>query len=177
MPSTVEQLSPTRVKITVEVPFADLKPSMDKAYAEVAKSGLIDRPEISMATMTRYREGSAVPAAFPPQYLRGIFPEVVAQAGLRQLRIAETEKYAHVTFFFSGGDEKEHRPQPDRADESRGQEEAEGRRRRIDGEEAQREEHHAVRTREERRRRTAATARAARAAPQSTRPYRKESGR
>ena len=38
MPSTVEQLSPTRVKITVEVPFADLKPSMDKAYAEVAKS-------------------------------------------------------------------------------------------------------------------------------------------
>ena len=38
MPSTVEQLSPTRVKITVEVPFADLKPSMDKAYAEIAKS-------------------------------------------------------------------------------------------------------------------------------------------
>ena len=33
VPSTVEQLSPTRVKITVEVPFADLKPSMDKAYA------------------------------------------------------------------------------------------------------------------------------------------------
>ena len=39
MPSTVEQLSPTRVKITVEVPFADLKPSMDKAYAEIAQSG------------------------------------------------------------------------------------------------------------------------------------------
>jgi len=38
VPSTVEQLSPTRVKITVEVPFADLKPSMDKAYADVAKS-------------------------------------------------------------------------------------------------------------------------------------------
>ena len=38
MPSTVEQLSPTRVKITVEVPFADLKPSMDKAYAEIAKT-------------------------------------------------------------------------------------------------------------------------------------------
>ena len=38
VPSTVEQLSPTRVKITVEVPFADLKPSMDKAYAEIAKT-------------------------------------------------------------------------------------------------------------------------------------------
>ena len=38
MPSTVEQLSPSRVKITVEVPFTDLKPSMDKAYREIARS-------------------------------------------------------------------------------------------------------------------------------------------
>ena len=45
MPSTVEQLSPTRVKITVEVPFADLKPSMDKAYAEIddPKGPFVDR--------------------------------------------------------------------------------------------------------------------------------------
>ena len=47
------------------------------------------------------------PAAFQPQHLKGIFPEVISKAGLSQLRIAETEKYAHVTFFFSGGDEKE----------------------------------------------------------------------
>ena len=38
VPSTVEQLSPSRVKITVEVPFTDLKPSMDKAYREIARS-------------------------------------------------------------------------------------------------------------------------------------------
>ena len=42
-------------------------------------------------------------ALFPPVPLAGIMGEVISQAGLRQLRIAETEKYAHVTFFFNGG--------------------------------------------------------------------------
>ena len=42
---------------------------------------------------------------FPPENLSGTFGEVLAKAGLRQLRIAETEKYAHVTFFFNGGRE------------------------------------------------------------------------
>lgn len=42
---------------------------------------------------------------FPPEDLKNIFGEVVAEAGLKQLRIAETEKYAHVTFFFNGGKE------------------------------------------------------------------------
>jgi 2,3-bisphosphoglycerate-independent phosphoglycerate mutase len=46
--------------------------------------------------------------AYPPQNLDGIFPQVISEAGMRQLRIAETEKYAHVTFFFSGGNEKEY---------------------------------------------------------------------
>ena len=44
---------------------------------------------------------------FPPLALRGILGEVVAEAGLKQLRIAETEKYAHVTFFLNGGREAE----------------------------------------------------------------------
>jgi 2,3-bisphosphoglycerate-independent phosphoglycerate mutase len=42
---------------------------------------------------------------FPPQDLRGTFGEIVAEAGITQMRIAETEKYAHVTFFFNGGRE------------------------------------------------------------------------
>ena len=42
---------------------------------------------------------------FPPEDLKNIFGEVVSEAGLKQLRIAETEKYAHVTFFFNGGKE------------------------------------------------------------------------
>ena len=44
---------------------------------------------------------------FEPEALTNIFGEVVANNGLTQLRIAETEKYAHVTFFFNGGEEKE----------------------------------------------------------------------
>jgi 2,3-bisphosphoglycerate-independent phosphoglycerate mutase len=43
---------------------------------------------------------------FPPQKLKRVIGEVIAEAGLNQLRIAETEKYAHVTFFFNGGEEK-----------------------------------------------------------------------
>ena len=45
-------------------------------------------------------------ALFPPEALRNTLGEVVAKAGLRQLRIAETEKYAHVTFFLNGGEER-----------------------------------------------------------------------
>ncbi|MBL8753938.1 MAG: 2,3-bisphosphoglycerate-independent phosphoglycerate mutase [Planctomycetes bacterium] len=65
-------------------------------------------PAVHYVTMTRYRDDFPCPVAYAPQNLDGIFPQVVAKAGLRQLRIAETEKYAHVTFFFSGGDEKEY---------------------------------------------------------------------
>jgi 2,3-bisphosphoglycerate-independent phosphoglycerate mutase len=64
-------------------------------------------PVVHYVTMTRYRADFPCPVAFAPQNLDGIFPQVVSQHGLRQLRIAETEKYAHVTFFFNGGDEKE----------------------------------------------------------------------
>ena len=64
-------------------------------------------PVVHFVTMTRYREDFPCPIAYPPQNLDGIFPQVVSRAGWSQLRIAETEKYAHVTFFFSGGDETE----------------------------------------------------------------------
>jgi 2,3-bisphosphoglycerate-independent phosphoglycerate mutase len=55
--------------------------------------------------MSEYDRTFQLPVAFPPQDLTEIFPELVARAGLRQLRCAETEKYAHVTFFFNGGRE------------------------------------------------------------------------
>jgi len=55
--------------------------------------------------MTQYDETFTWPVAFPPQGLEEIFPEIVSRAGLKQLRCAETEKYAHVTFFFNGGRE------------------------------------------------------------------------
>jgi len=55
--------------------------------------------------MTEYMAGLPVSIAFPPFSLPRLFGEELANAGLRQLRIAETEKYAHVTFFFNGGEE------------------------------------------------------------------------
>ncbi len=59
------------------------------------------------ATMTQYDETFSVPVAYPPREVKRILGELASQAGVRQLRIAETEKYAHVTYFFNGGEEKE----------------------------------------------------------------------
>ncbi len=56
--------------------------------------------------MTEYMAGLPVSVAFPPERLQHLFGEELARHGLRQLRIAETEKYAHVTFFFNGGEER-----------------------------------------------------------------------
>ncbi len=64
------------------------------------------RPQIGFfATMTEYKAEYGLPIAFPPFQPKEILPEVVAQRGLAQFRCAETEKYAHVTFFFNGGRE------------------------------------------------------------------------
>jgi 2,3-bisphosphoglycerate-independent phosphoglycerate mutase len=60
-----------------------------------------------VTTMTRYREDFDCPVAFPEQKLSGVTAEVLADHGVRQLHVAETEKYAHVTYFFNGGEEKE----------------------------------------------------------------------
>lgn len=59
----------------------------------------------SYVCMTSYDETFGLPVAFGSEDLTNIFPEVIGNAGLTQLRIAETEKYAHVTFFFNGGRE------------------------------------------------------------------------
>jgi 2,3-bisphosphoglycerate-independent phosphoglycerate mutase len=61
----------------------------------------------TFTTMTQYDETFNLPAAYPPRPITKILGEVAAEAGIRQLRIAETEKYAHVTYFFNGGEEKE----------------------------------------------------------------------
>ncbi len=62
------------------------------------------RPKLSsFVCMTEYDKTFNLPVAFPPESLGNIFGEVIADNGMTQLRIAETEKYAHVTFFFNGG--------------------------------------------------------------------------
>jgi len=60
----------------------------------------------SYTTMTQYDETFKFPVAYQPREIRKILGEMASQAGVRQLRIAETEKYAHVTYFFNGGEEK-----------------------------------------------------------------------
>ncbi len=61
---------------------------------------------MSLAGMTVYQEDLPVPHAFDRQEIPDTFGEVISRAGFRQLRVAETEKYAHVTFFFSGMQEE-----------------------------------------------------------------------
>jgi 2,3-bisphosphoglycerate-independent phosphoglycerate mutase len=61
------------------------------------------RPRLHVATMTAYDRTFEVPVAFPPQSMANIVAEVVSKAGMRMFRTAETEKYAHVTYFFNGG--------------------------------------------------------------------------
>ena len=68
------------------------------------------RPEgarpVYMTGMTQYDATIDIPTAYPPEHYEDTLGEVLAKNGLKQLRIAETEKYAHVTFFFNGGVEE-----------------------------------------------------------------------
>jgi 2,3-bisphosphoglycerate-independent phosphoglycerate mutase len=60
-------------------------------------------PKVSYLTMTQYDATFDIPVMFPPQSMNRLLGQVVAAAGMRQLRMAETEKYPHVTYFFNGG--------------------------------------------------------------------------
>jgi 2,3-bisphosphoglycerate-independent phosphoglycerate mutase len=64
-------------------------------------------PEVRLTTLTEYREGWEYPVAFPPARPKTTIAEVLAERDERQLHVAETEKYAHVTYFFNGGREDE----------------------------------------------------------------------
>ncbi len=60
----------------------------------------------SLTSLTEYKKEYKIPVAFPPERLNNVFGEYISRFGIPQLRIAETEKYAHVTFFFNGGREE-----------------------------------------------------------------------
>jgi 2,3-bisphosphoglycerate-independent phosphoglycerate mutase len=62
---------------------------------------------LDLTTMTSYRKGWPYPVAFPEERPKTTLAETIAEAGGRQLHVAETEKYAHVTYFFNGGREQE----------------------------------------------------------------------
>ncbi|KAF1993291.1 hypothetical protein P154DRAFT_625570 [Amniculicola lignicola CBS 123094] len=63
--------------------------------------------DIAVTTMTQYNIKFPFPIAFPPQGMTDVLAEYLAKKGIKQCHVAETEKYAHVTFFFNGGVEKQ----------------------------------------------------------------------
>jgi 2,3-bisphosphoglycerate-independent phosphoglycerate mutase len=88
---------------------ADRARQLSACFARKTFSGFErgKRPLLSgFACMTRYDEQLSVPAAFEPLSVSDVLGEVVSALGVKQLRIAETEKYAHVTYFFNGGREE-----------------------------------------------------------------------
>lgn len=65
------------------------------------------RVKLMYTTMTKYREDFPFPVLFKEEELKNVLGEVIANQGMTQLRIAETEKYAHVTYFLNGGEEQQ----------------------------------------------------------------------
>ncbi len=63
-------------------------------------------PEVELITMNQYHQEWDLPMLFPPPVVEKHLGQIFSEEGLRQLRIAETEKYAHVTFFFNGGSDQ-----------------------------------------------------------------------
>jgi len=88
---------------------ADRARQLTRALNDVDFNGF-DRqegyPEVNLVCMTEYDETIDAPVAFPQTELTNVLSKVLADNNKTQLRIAETEKYAHVTFFFNGGKEK-----------------------------------------------------------------------
>jgi 2,3-bisphosphoglycerate-independent phosphoglycerate mutase len=76
----------------------------DPGFEEFDRGGA--EPIERYVTMTSYEEDWDYPVAFPPERPATTLPAVLAERGARQLHVAETEKYAHVTYFFGGGEEE-----------------------------------------------------------------------
>ncbi|MEA3465239.1 MAG: 2,3-bisphosphoglycerate-independent phosphoglycerate mutase [Thermodesulfobacteriota bacterium] len=87
---------------------ADRAREISQAFTTTNFNGFMRPQQLNLSAyvcMTEYDEQLKLPVAFAPDSYPNILAEVISQAGLQQLHIAETEKYAHVTFFFNGGNE------------------------------------------------------------------------
>ena len=82
--------------------FFNFRPDRARQLTQKLLEGGFD-----LTTMTRYRDDFDCPVAFAEQDVKETLAETLAEHGLRQLHVAETEKYAHVTYFFNGGEEQE----------------------------------------------------------------------
>ncbi len=101
----------TTIKDNDSVIFFNFRPDRARqlTYAFMKDDMEMERetvPQVHFVCMAEYDEQLDVPIAFPPEQIKNTLGEVLSHHKLKQLRIAETEKYAHVTFFFNGGVEK-----------------------------------------------------------------------
>ena len=109
-----------QIKANDSIIFANFRPDrareITRTFVDPEFTGFERvQPKIHYVCMTQYDATiPGVEIAFKPQSLKNTFGEYISDLGMTQLRIAETEKYAHVTFFFNGGVEKEY-PGEDRA--------------------------------------------------------------
>jgi 2,3-bisphosphoglycerate-independent phosphoglycerate mutase len=93
--------------------FVNFRPDRARQMSRaLAEPGFDEFPRggaapLDLTTMTEYRKGWPYPVAFPEQRPKTTLAETIAAAGGNQLHVAETEKYAHVTYFFNGGKEQE----------------------------------------------------------------------
>lgn len=87
---------------------ADRARQLTRAFVDKNFQGFQRRvwPRTHFVTLTEYDSTFQIPVAYPPESLHDTLPDYLSQLHLNQLRIAETEKYAHVTFFFNGGREE-----------------------------------------------------------------------
>jgi 2,3-bisphosphoglycerate-independent phosphoglycerate mutase len=93
-----------RVRPGDAVIFFNFRP--DRARQLTQK--LAEEADVHLTTLTEYREDWTFPVAFPPERPAATLASVLAERGVSQLHVAETEKYAHVTYFFNGGEEEPH---------------------------------------------------------------------
>ncbi len=111
-PVAVEASGDTRIRAHDAVVFFDYREDSARQLAEAFVTedfisfSRTRIPSLYFVTMTEYRKGLPAHIAFEPITIIQTLGEVIAERGLKQLRIAESEKYAHVTYFFNGGREK-----------------------------------------------------------------------
>ena len=110
LPTVIGPATEGRIHDGDTVIFFNFRPDrtreLTRAFIDADFDGFDRRggaPRVAFIGMTEYEESFDIPVAFPDAPPAHVLAETISRAGLRQLHIAETEKYAHVTFFFNGG--------------------------------------------------------------------------
>jgi 2,3-bisphosphoglycerate-independent phosphoglycerate mutase len=89
-----------RIREGDAVVFFNFRPDRARQLSELLG------PHVDLTTLTEYHEDWPYPVAFPPERPNATLASLLAERGIAQLHVAETEKYAHVTYFFNGGEEE-----------------------------------------------------------------------